>query len=282
MLEWFIKFGQADIEGASPEEKNRWAAEARAMMSEGIWRNANYKRFEDKVEFHIRDKYPQNTISAVVEAHSLFAEMFFKITGSINQALGSSGSRIEKLEELGGKPQSKDYYPQLPAQIVEADRTADKLLGSLYDEKLRELRKTLDDVCKKIEANLRVTADLYDLYQNPVIKTQATVTKPGALLQVMFLKLLDEVPLRSFMWCPECGQMFIHATKRKRLYCSNLCAARRGGRENRSRLKIQRPKVYQKQKREGAARARKSYEKKLRDQGIKGKPERRPYKHKED
>jgi hypothetical protein len=278
-LEWFIKFGQADIEGTSREGKKRWAVEVHALVSEGLLGAADYKSFVSRAKRLAggKDYPPDITVAAAQRAHALFSTMFSEISGHLKAVFGPGGSGMTRPEGI----ETPDFGGlQLPDQVVEAGRRANELQAALQVESIRALNEIFG---RGLEINLVFNARLYGLYKNPTtIKTNAVPKEAGKMLQAMFLKLLEGVPLQSFKWCPECGQMFIHATKRKRLYCSNLCAARRGGREHRSRLKIQRPKVYQKQKREGAARARKSYEKKIRDQGIKGKPERRPYKHKED
>ncbi|MGA2224942.1 MAG: hypothetical protein ABSH41_10915 [Syntrophobacteraceae bacterium] len=88
--------------------------------------------------------------------------------------------------------------------------------------------------------------------------------------------LMEDVQLSVFHRCPECNRWFAHFSERKKLFCSNRCAARYGVREIRKELKSSKPKEYEAELRAGAERAHKSYASKVKT----GKPARRPYKHK--
>jgi hypothetical protein len=89
-------------------------------------------------------------------------------------------------------------------------------------------------------------------------------------------RLLEDVPVNVFHKCPECQKWFAHFNKREKRFCSNQCAARHGVRKSRAELKNGNPDKYEEELKAGATRARKSYEKHI----ERGKPERRPYKHK--
>jgi hypothetical protein len=62
----------------------------------------------------------------------------------------------------------------------------------------------------------------------------------------------------------------------KKEFCTNKCAARKASRDRRERIKKD-DKKWEKEKKKGADRARKSYVKSIKN----GKPARRPYKHKD-
>ena len=277
-LKWFVRFGQADIAGASLQEKRRWTTEVHAVMSEGIIGTADFESFERRVSVRAgnKDYLEDSRVEAMQRAHSVFSSMFLKIVGHLKAVFGPEGSgltppkRIESPSHSGGL--------QLPAQVAEAGRRADTLLAASQIESIDALIKIFASGVK-LEVHFKAFIEGY--FKLPIIKTVTKCTDAGAMLCAMFFKFLDGVPLTSFKWCPECGKMFVHTTKRKRVFCSNACAARKGGREHRRRLKNQRPEAYKEEKRKGAVRARRSYVKRLREKGIKGKPAQRPYKHKE-
>lgn len=91
-------------------------------------------------------------------------------------------------------------------------------------------------------------------------------------------RLMENVPASAFHRCPECKKWFAHFSEREKRFCSNKCAARNGIRKSRAELKDQDPEKYEEELRAGAARARKSYERTI----ERGKPARRPTKHREE
>lgn len=114
------------------------------------------------------------------------------------------------------------------------------------------------------------------LEDNPiVVKVHMTGFMEQAILTI-FYKSMDGVPIKAFRVCPECGKRYVHNSGKRRIYCENNCAARAGSRRKRERIRKDKEK-YDKELLKSTQRARKHYEKTV----PYGKPESRPYKHKD-
>lgn len=100
------------------------------------------------------------------------------------------------------------------------------------------------------------------------------------ILLFNFIRALEGIPLTAIRQCRECGLWFLHISKHKRDFCSNRCAARKGSRERRKKQKNESPKKYDHELKEGAKRARNSYEKKVKKTHPHAKIKERPTKHK--
>ena len=100
------------------------------------------------------------------------------------------------------------------------------------------------------------------------------------LLLFIFLKSLNSLPLKSIRRCEECGRWFIHVTKREKMYCGNLCAARKSNRDRRIKTKSKDPTAYEQELKKSRKRARKSYEEKVKRDNPKAKIQHRPLKTK--
>jgi len=81
-------------------------------------------------------------------------------------------------------------------------------------------------------------------------------------LQIYFYRELLKTSLDFFKKCSECGNWFIHTSKRKRLFCTPQCAMRKANRDRRKSIKDHDPDEYKKELVEGRKRAKKSYRKK--------------------
>ena len=77
--------------------------------------------------------------------------------------------------------------------------------------------------------------------------------------------------------CKVCGNIL---TGQQRKFCSNKCASRNKVRDTRKKEKEKDTKGYKDELKAGAVRARKSYEKKIKEEHPGAIPARRPYKHK--
>jgi len=93
-----------------------------------------------------------------------------------------------------------------------------------------------------------------------------------------FTDTLNGIPISAVRKCPECEGWFVHLTNRKRDYCSNRCASRKGRRERTSRLKAEHPEHYEEELKKSRERAHRSYESKVKLEHPKAKVERRPRK----
>lgn len=96
------------------------------------------------------------------------------------------------------------------------------------------------------------------------------------VLLFIFLNSLNSLPIKCLRRCEECGRWFIHVTKRERMYCNNLCAARKSTRDRRIKTKSEDPAAYEKELKKSRKRARKSYEEKVKKDNPKAKVQHRP------
>ena len=88
------------------------------------------------------------------------------------------------------------------------------------------------------------------------------LSEDSRLFQV-FLRTINGLHTSCVKQCLECDEWFFHFTKREKAYCSNKCAARKGNRDRRARIKVENPVAYKKELDENAQRARMSYERKV-------------------
>ena len=92
---------------------------------------------------------------------------------------------------------------------------------------------------------------------------------------------LEGVPFGAIKTCEECGNWFLHISKREKIYCSHKCGNIKANRDRRNKMKIEDPKKYEAELSAGAKRSRKSYVRKVKKVHPKAKPERRPIKYKD-
>jgi hypothetical protein len=96
-----------------------------------------------------------------------------------------------------------------------------------------------------------------------------------------FIRVLEDIPIGVFGICKECHKYFLHFGKHKKLFCTNLCAARHGARRRRRDGKEKDPEGYAEQLAANAERAHKSYEKKVQEKHSPAlRVKRQPIKHK--
>jgi hypothetical protein len=81
-----------------------------------------------------------------------------------------------------------------------------------------------------------------------------------------FLRTISGMNLRLIKRCKECGSWYVQARKRERLYCSDRCRAKKGNRERRKALKEQGGPEYELELEKGSERAKKAYDKKVREE----------------
>lgn len=135
------------------------------------------------------------------------------------------------------------------------------------------------DTQVRIEATFNLPSDLEAIGDRIINTVYKTGSHQDTLL-IHFIQALNGIPLGAIRKCTECGNWFLHVSKRVKLFCSNKCAAKKVSRERRERLKKESSEAYNQELKNGAKRARKSYEKKVRGKTPKAKIERRPRKHK--
>jgi hypothetical protein len=146
--------------------------------------------------------------------------------------------------------------------------------GSLSERRRKSIFTTL-----KTTATVRVQIPILvsiPIHNKRKLHTIIDAETDKESLLIAFYRALDGVEIGTLKTCKECGKYFLHTTKMKKEFCTNKCAARKASRDRRERIKKD-DKKWEKEKKKGADRARKSYVKSIKN----GKPARRPYKHKD-
>jgi hypothetical protein len=95
-----------------------------------------------------------------------------------------------------------------------------------------------------------------------------------------FVRTLEGVPLGVFFSCKECNRYFLNVEKRKKMFCSNVCASRYGARRRRNTLKARDPQAHGAAMAASAERAHERYEKKIKKGLPSAKVKRNPSKYK--
>lgn len=175
--------------------------------------------------------------------------------------------------------------------ILLGHETLDKiniLLGMTIDQEALEIDELAEDDQMSVEDTEFVIvegetvmdparsadfdADLFEFeddkiepYFNAVKSTPIDLSYKGSIegetLQLYFCIVLEGAYFGSFKKCIECGTLFVHTSKRKRLFCTPQCAMRKANRDKRKSIKEHDPVEYKKELVEGRKRAKKSYRK---------------------
>jgi hypothetical protein len=114
----------------------------------------------------------------------------------------------------------------------------------------------------KRENNLTALMTIETLIEAPIHLTVKAQKHEDTLLYYFF-QALEGLPLKAIRGCIECGNFFIHTSKRKRKYCSNKCSMRNANRERRRRIKEKDEKKYKHELAEGRKRAKISRDKRI-------------------
>jgi len=117
-----------------------------------------------------------------------------------------------------------------------------------------------------------------EIERAPIMVYEMALSGKEALI-FQFVRALNGFSLSAIRQCPECERWYVHTTKRKKIYCSNRCAARKTSRDRRKRKKEQDPAAYERELKGNAERARKSYENKIKAALPGAKIVRRPRKY---
>ncbi len=79
-----------------------------------------------------------------------------------------------------------------------------------------------------------------------------------------FLQALRDLPIQSVRQCPQCEKWFVSKNVRGQVFCSGRCATRKANKDRYYRKKSESPAKYAEELEQGKARAKKSYEQKIR------------------
>jgi hypothetical protein len=133
--------------------------------------------------------------------------------------------------------------------IVEGENVMDSVRSADFDTDLFEFE---DDTIEPYVEAFKYTP--IDLSHKGSIEEET--------LLLYFCIVLEGAYFGSFKKCIECGTLFVHTSKRKRLFCTPQCAMRKANRDKRKSIKDHDPDKYKKELAEARKRAKKSYHKK--------------------
>ena len=214
---------------------------------------------------------------------------------ALHEWLLSEGKEILNLESC--QQRLSDYLTNMFNVIDEASKpiysadtktgeisvdinTGEKKIFSEHGFYGRQILEFIDTQVR-IEATFNLPSDL-DTIGDRIINTIYKAGSHQDTLLIHFIQALNGTLIGAIRKCPECGNWFLHVSKRVKRFCSNKCAAKKVSRERRERIKREGIEAYNQELKNGAKRARKSYEKKVKRKIPMAKIERRPRKHKDD
>lgn len=195
---------------------------------------------------------------------------------ALHEWLLSEGKKMLNLESC--QQRLSDYLTNMFNVIDEASKpiyTADTKTGEIsvdintgekkiFSEHGFYGRQILEfiDTQVRIEATFNLPSDL-ETIGDRIINTIYKAGSHQDTLLIHFIQALNGISIGAIRKCPECGNWFLHVSKRVKRFCSNKCAAKKVSRERRERIKKEDIEAYNQELKNGAKRARKSYEKKV-------------------
>lgn len=225
--------------------------------------------------------------------------------------------RIECISDIAKKgwipSEETDFYPHLSADNIKIQPglRVDGLIFELNtntrrDTECRFMEGSLiaDSDIEPIEITYRQKVDglkyepktkngrateyrlIPESVNDAVINTSYDSSMKEGFFLYSFIDLIDGVPITAFKKCPECDKWFINLTKKEKIFCINLCAAKKRQREKRLELKkkIDAGDPEAKKEREielqkARTRASNSYDKRVKRETPNAKIQKKPRKH---
>ncbi len=221
----------------------------------------------------------------LVEFRGFFEEVPTRV---FDKLVGRKGQRLKLLQK-----QFRLFLEDTMAQIGDISSHQGRWLKKDDPDPVREIAEINPQLNVRLmitvqEAITRTDFDGVNAYQlvrlkeDPLKDSRFKVFKVASHdfdgLIYHFTDTLNGIPISAVRKCPECEGWFVHLTNRKRDYCSNRCASRKGRRERTSRLKAEHPEHYEEELKKSRERAHRSYESKVKLEYPKAKVERRPRK----
>ena len=263
-IQWFLDFISIDIERLSEADRVEIAIEIQKYIyyhqGGGALENAFIRK--DVMKFLPGLTAPERLIAFQKRIADFFGFMTVRLEYTKN--MPSKGWTLTE---------ETDFHPSLGRDSVEMDFEL-RVDGFHYDI------KTEDNDGKKYKLK---PESLKDAFIN--ISYNSPLEAHRNLFLYCFINLIDGVPINAFKKCPECEKWVANLTKKEKIYCSNRCAAKRRQREQRLELydKIADGDSEAEKRREielmkGRARARQSYEKKVKKEQPNAKISKNPRK----
>jgi hypothetical protein len=262
-MEWFLDFLNLKISEISDSQKLKWISEAIYMLEFGR-PSVSVRAYPIKEKIHSPKKIAQWERDGKLEKCQMKLKGFFEtIIKNIYKTIA------EKKEWM---PRKKFRFGHNFASFeTNIKATVQTIVSAGVKWKIVNEGKKNEKEFYRIDGEELVKKRLHVSYYS--------INDEESLL-MRFCQVLEGIPIESLRQCPECGNWFLHLSKREKVFCSHTCASRQDSRRRRQQIKKDDPQAYKKQLAQGARRARKSYEKKQRAINPKAKIDRRPTKHK--
>jgi hypothetical protein len=255
---------------------------------------------EDIARLKIRDKQALAVDIAIVMGHRVQQSWLPAVPHEVmNRLLKNKGRELTRLQRV-----LHDFLMKIIKKVRYLDENSSMIEGMDYDVKdadeLRslvrirpklemdlslEFRESVDDLDSIVFEDWPPTVTTYwprDALEHAKFTLYTSGSGDESTLKYNFLRALDGLPVTALKTCDECGRWFLQLSKRKRLFCSNRCASKKGSRERYQKIKTENASDYEKELKNGRERSHRSYERKVKTEHPKAKIERRQRgKHKE-
>jgi hypothetical protein len=244
ILEWFVGLIGMDLEKMAPTDHVKINTEAQ-LMARGLnpW-----------MVDPIRQPNTTTTIKTLMKWFATRGEDYVNLKECQKRIL-TFMETLEREKENTKKP--------VRLINIETGETSDDIFLPLNARLLPNTPISIE--LKELDGKINVTYSSNDITET---------------LLVYFVKALSGLPTQAIRRCPECKKWFLHLSARRKEFCSNKCAAKKGSRDQRRSFK-EKKIDYAKELAAGAKRARTSYENKVKKKYPKAIVERRPRKYKD-
>jgi hypothetical protein len=258
LLKWFVDFAGTEVGKLDYGEMVKLTAEVHLLLANGLWNSYGHSSLFEQAR-RLSSKYDEKAFERVDQLQRNFRADFDNILPKVDEVRESQ--HLDKWTSANAVSALSSIRVPAP-EVLFSPRVSLHLPVQFKDGEKEFLYRG------KPDWRANATFSIVSESESP----------SEAILLALFLKCLNGVRVSAFARCKECKKWFIHSTKRKREYCSNLCAARRSNRDRRAREKAKDSESHKRELGQGAKRARKSYEKRVKNLLPGAKPGRRPRK----
>jgi hypothetical protein len=268
LLEWFLDFLNLDLDRISVGALAKWAVEISGLFGGSFHpgqpiagRPSVRPGIVDRIGWEVIDRIDLELCHR--ELADFFGSMMMRVESTLANIVGGEWVPEKQVDFIPSF--SRLDIPNLSADLAGTGASWDMKTEDVANGETKRLYRCRSETV----ADMAITLSF------------RTPTSADAL-KFYFCLALNGVPVGAFRQCEECGKWLIHLTKRGRQFCSNPCAARAGIRRRRAELKESDPAESDATLKEKAECAHKNCAKKVKAKLKAAKPQRRPYKHKEE
>jgi hypothetical protein len=260
-IQWFIDFINLDIGNITEGDRRKWIFETTCTLVHG---RHDVPKLEILKGYHEYFNKRQKTLrqpGKLKNCQEHLKSFFSRLMDRIVQ-IKSEGQEIKLTRKYGGNLVFAEFNntPKLRVQVRDG-------WSGKYETRERDVGGF---------------ATFWQVDPEELDKSTIHIQLKGPTfadtLLFNFLQSLEGIPIGALRQCPECGSYYFHISKKKKIYCSNKCAARKASREKRKRRKEEKPELYEQMKEKAQDRAHESYKRKKEAEVPGSKVQRRPRK----